>query len=359
MNGYGSEFGDLGVGIGSLLGGIGSFGARKLSEKSEKEHQAKEDKDLENMLRQQGYTDTEIATIKYMPSHLRGKALLDLQQQKQVAQQQQASRSAYQNAVANLLGKGGAQEAVDLSALSDKELDKLLNLSMKYQELGSKDVSARQKTAAPIKREIIKEYKSSQKSGDALQQLEDLTNYGDMDSPLWITALRTLRLDSPALMKADSAVFEKVRNEFLPQMKATFGARITDKDLEMFIKGLPDLSQSKEGRLKVIKIMKEVNKASKARYDALKSIEKEHGDKLPYNIESLVEDRVETKLDHIADNLRKIHVPGFGERISEQEPTQEFKSAELPPAASFDGRVLRGPQGQQLKSVNGKWIQIG
>lgn len=347
-----NDYGALALGIGNLLGGLGSateslMGAQK---------QKRETESLVKTLKDQGYSDEEVAIIKDLPPQYRSKALFDLKQQKELAKRQETSRGAYQNAVASLLGKGSPDQSVDLSALSDKELDKLLNLGLKHQDIESKEVAARQKTAAPIKKEVVAEYKAGRSMKNTLQQIEDLAEHGDLSSPGYIASLRAIGLDNPLLMKKDDVVFEKVRNEFLTKLKTVFGGRITNNEIDLFMKGLPDLMQTKDGMKKVVNIMKTVNKGSKARFQALDEIEEQYGDKLPYNLESLIEKKAKKKLDAISKQLKDIHNPAAATKENTQE---EFNSADLPPAASFEGRILRGPQGQQLKSVNGKWIIVG
>lgn len=355
------DYGALIGGIGDLLGGIGK-GAGVLIEgqrkRSTENRNRQEEEDLYKSLKEQGYTDADIAIIKTMPQQARGKALLDLQGQKK----QQASRSAYQQAVSNLLGKGSTEEQIDLSALSDKELDKLINLSLKREGIGSQDIASRQKTAAPIKKEVIKLYKAGRATEDTLQQLEDLSKSGNLDDPKYVAALRSVGLDNPILMKTDSNVFEKVRNDFLTKLKDVFGGRITNNEIDLYMKGLPDLLQSKEGRSKVIKVMRAVNKGSSARYNALKEIEDRYGDKLPYNLETLIEERASKKLDAISKELSDIHNADRDIKEEETAPKKQFNVGHtldaLPDAAEHIGLQIRTPQGKIVESNGISWNEV-
>lgn len=97
--------------------------------------------------------------------------------------------------------------------------------------------------------------------------------------------------------------FEKLSASFLKQAKAIFGNRITNTDLEYFMKTVPTLAQTDSGKRAIIKNMKTFNKAAQIRYKAYKDIIKENDNRIPADLEFQVEDRAKPELDKLAKDF--------------------------------------------------------
>jgi hypothetical protein len=63
----------------------------------------------------------------------------------------------------------------------------------------------------------------------------------------------------PFLSTREAQKYQKLINEFVGEAKDSFGARVTNFELDVFLKRLPTLWNSKEGRAAVLKQMKIVN----------------------------------------------------------------------------------------------------
>lgn len=97
--------------------------------------------------------------------------------------------------------------------------------------------------------------------------------------------------------------YEKLTNDFLRDAKNIFGSRITDVDLQAFMRIIPTLAQTNYGKEHIIKNMKIFNDAAEAEAKAMEDIIKENGGQRPFDLQARVEERTRGKLDELADRF--------------------------------------------------------
>jgi len=107
-----------------------------------------------------------------------------------------------------------------------------------------------------------------------------------------------------ALLSPQSQEFKKLSNDFLKDAKETFGSRLTNYDVQTFLATVPTLSQSDEGKRRVITNLRSFNEAAILRKKAMDQIIKENGGKRPANLDTLVEDRIAPQLDALAQKFK-------------------------------------------------------
>lgn len=128
---------------------------------------------------------------------------------------------------------------------------------------------------------------------------------GGLINPV-VGVLRSIqRLTSP-----DTEEFEKLSNQFIGGAKAIFGSRVTDNDLKAFMAQIPTLSNTDEGKKKIIHSMKIANEAEHIRADAMKEIIKENGGKRPFDLPLQVEERAKPEIEKLAEKFREGIQPG-------------------------------------------------
>lgn len=98
----------------------------------------------------------------------------------------------------------------------------------------------------------------------------------------------------------DTEEFEKLSNQFISGAKAIFGSRITDQDLKAYMAQIPTLSNTDEGKLKIIEDMKIANKAERIRAKAMKQIIKEYGGSRPADLQIMVEEKISDQLNKLS-----------------------------------------------------------
>jgi len=160
--------------------------------------------------------------------------------------------------------------------------------------------------------DIVEGSKTATDNNRRLGRMEELVNRGKLTIPLWHSILDTVSngvfgvgLDVHSLESADSQEFNKLSKEFLKDAKPIFGARITDTDVRQFLQMVPTLSQSDEGKRRIINNMKAYNFASQARKRAMDQVIKENHGKRPQDLQSRVEEKVAPTLDLLANEFKK------------------------------------------------------
>lgn len=186
------------------------------------------------------------------------------------------------------------------------------------------------KETLPAFRQITDGYKASKSANIRLDKMEHLINNGSLPISTFHNLFKSLSegeflKEVPVLGGAFGAVgkligglgsaiqrnitsrdteqFEKLSNDFIKDAKQIFGSRITDADLRAFMKTVPTLEQTDQGKLKIINNMRAMNKVAELRYNAMKEIIKENGGKRPENLEFEIEDRIGPEMDEVASEF--------------------------------------------------------
>ena len=111
---------------------------------------------------------------------------------------------------------------------------------------------------------------------------EDLSMLGEL-SPQ-ISGVERLNINPmtgelliPALASKEAQRFVKIVNDFTVQAKDSFGARVSNFELDRFMKRLPTLANSEEGRNEIIQQMKIMNDMNSVYQQTLQNVIDEHG----------------------------------------------------------------------------------
>jgi len=219
-------------------------------------------------------------------------------------------------------------------------------LELKKQQIASSEKANAYKETKVERKEILNEAKSAKENLARLDRMAELSRKGKLDSPIYIEFLKKTGLDIPALTSPDSQEFRKLEVDFLRDAKNIFGARVTNYEAAQFLKSIPSLSQSKEGREKVIKNLKIMNEGKLLRADALKDIIKENNGTPPLDLLEQIDDRIAPKIDKLLNDFRRGGDVGRAYN-------------DLPSAAQFSGKTAIDEEtGQKFKSDGSKWVPI-
>lgn len=181
---------------------------------------------------------------------------------------------------------------------------------------------------------------------DAMKQLDD---NNELDNPKFLAFLDRVGLNYDFLKKPGSQEFQKMRNEFLTGLKTMFGARITDRDLNIFLQGIPDLMQSKEGRSRLYKNLKLMNDSKEVYRNTRDKIVEANGGKQPSNIRSLTSQFSKQELDGIYDKLRS----GF----SKHSTGSGFAKLPKPYDFPVNKRIEDSSTGKIYRNTGKKWVE--
>lgn len=118
---------------------------------------------------------------------------------------------------------------------------------------------------------------------------------GSLISPFAGAAKSYIKSGTP-----DIEEFEKLSADFVKNAKQFFGPRLTNADLQVFMKTLPTLMQTDAGKKKVIENLSSLNELAEIEAKAARSIIRANGGIPPLDIEQQVKDKISKKVDQVA-----------------------------------------------------------
>ena len=127
--------------------------------------------------------------------------------------------------------------------------------------------------------EIRDDRQRLQKEKISYDQLERLNNKGTLPSGpgRWNVQIKSGKLRIPAAANADAQLFVKIINDFTTQAKDSYGARVTNFELDAFMQRLPTLANTEEGRRLIINEMKRINELNSLHADSKYDVYKHYG----------------------------------------------------------------------------------
>lgn len=191
--------------------------------------------------------------------------------------------------------------------LKPEQALKVAEFQEKKRARESKEVSEHYKLTKPELDEIKKRSKVAKEDLRSLDRLEELEDSGKLDSASYYTFLKNAGLDIPALMSPESQEYNKIVNNFVRNIKDIFGAKISNQEMEQFMKTLPNLSQSAEGRKRVIANLKNIARVNAEYGNTLKEVMAKYNNRVPIGVDvaAEVEDKMEKKLDKFTAMFKK------------------------------------------------------
>ena len=150
----------------------------------------------------------------------------------------------------------------------------------------------------------------------------------------------------PALASPEAQRFVKTVNDFTTKAKDSYGSRVSNFELDRFMKRLPTLANSEEGRRQIIRQMQVINDINRANELSLQEVFDEHG-----GIRNIDYDKAESfarKLAKPQIDLLKKQFKTIDNSLDRmyQEKIKEKKKALVPPgrvAVEKDGKLFSLP----------------
>lgn len=208
-----------------------------------------------------------------------------------------------------------AQLGLQKQALSKKEIaeQRKQELAQQKEERKQNFLEQREidKETKPFYDDIYKEAKAAKNNDKRLDKMESLIKTGKLTHPLFASAIKTISkgifgvgIDLSALQNPESQQFEKLSNDFIREAKSIFGNRLTDADLNYFLKTVPTLSLSNEGKMQVIQNMRQLNEAAKLKELAMNRIIEANNGRRPRNLVELVDKATSEQIDELAKKFK-------------------------------------------------------
>ena len=231
-------------------------------------------------------------------------------QQPQVAPQQQASPQqaapeAAPQPVATAQPSGG-KSLGRIFTIGKQAGEENPNIERRHQEKLAQDKElVSYKETKEERLNAVHKAQSAKEDLRSLERFEELEKEGNLDTPGYLEFLNRSGLDISALKNPSSQEFEKLQSNFLKNAKEYFGGRISNYEIEQFLKTIPTLSQSPEGRKRVITNLKYIARGQLLHYDAMKEVIKENKGIPPLDLVEKTYDKTEKKMEGLSDKFRE------------------------------------------------------
>jgi hypothetical protein len=177
----------------------------------------------------------------------------------------------------------------------------------------------------PFFKETMAAGKGARENDMRIGRMENLIKTGKLNAPGFYSLLETVGKGifgfginlKGTLLSEESQAFEKLTADFAKGAKEVFGSRLSTKEVELYMKSIPNLSQSDGGKRRVIRNWKLMNEAAKVRKSAMMDIIEMNGGRRPANLEMMVEKKVGPKLDRLSEKFKE----GATGKKKKEEPT--------------------------------------
>lgn len=305
----------LGQQAGKGLGALAGMGAEKLGS-----YFSKPDNSAVQFWITQGYSPEEAQYLAASPPQIQQQAM------KQKAGQKRAE--AVGAALGGIRGvpqgaaKGGEESfdadlvAAAQAGASEQDLFNLLKAKQGQQKIGHQEEKldiARHKTTAPTMKQYSDEYKAAKKGEHTIERMRELEKE-DLAGPGEAKFLETIgevpfvgkfikAFTGPLALNPASQEFQKLQQEFLGEMRSLFGGNIPVAEMEQFMKSIPTLMNTKEGRKRIYKNLEYGYKIKKQAFKLAQEIKKENGGRTPLDIDEQVTARLGKKIKTIASKF--------------------------------------------------------
>lgn len=167
-----------------------------------------------------------------------------------------------------------------------------------------------------------------------LRSQEALAKKGELSAPAMIATMKYLGLPLSVLGNPDNELYEKVEADYVRDVSKVFPGQIRVFEIEAYLKTIPSMMNSDEGKLAIIENRKISNQAKKLKGDALKEIMKGRSSPPP-NVNMLINEKVGDQLlalqDKYVQSLRD-SMDRYGPSVPMKDPkTGRYKK--IPPYA--------------------------
>lgn len=213
-----------------------------------------------------------------------------------------------------------------------------------------KSGAKRYETGLPIFKESIDKLHEFRQNDSRFKILGELSQTGKLPSGLGrINVDKSGNLRFPAAASKEAQRFVKTFNEAASGAKGTYGSRVTNFDLEQYMKQFPSLANTPEAMSEMIEQLKIVNDINKVYYKNLSDIFKKAGGARKIDSDlaiSLAEERTEPQIAELVKRFDDI-----GKTNTLDVAMKKF------PARENQGKRLRNPEtGEVLISDGVNWI---
>lgn len=164
--------------------------------------------------------------------------------------------------------------------------------------------------------EIENDYEAYQVEDLRLRKQERLAESKNLPTPMMVKTLETFGIPLSVLGNPQGEEYAKIEADYVRDVSKVFPGQIRVYEIQAYLKTVPTLMNSDEGKKSIIQNRKILNEAKKIRYEAYKKIMKGRSVP-PHNLNLQINDMVREDMIDLADK----YVEGIQDTLNKYGPT--------------------------------------
>ena len=168
------------------------------------------------------------------------------------------------------------------------------------------------KRSADFADTVVKEFQGAEASKVRLAQMETAANSGNLPTPTMVKTMDVLGIPIGVLGNPLAEAYEKNVNEYIKDVSNYFPGQIRVAEIEPYMKTIPTLLNSDDGKKIIIRNQQLINRAKESTYQAYKDILKENNGRKPRNLDVEILERTSGLRDQLSEELKE----NFQEAVS-------------------------------------------
>lgn len=195
--------------------------------------------------------------------------------------------------------------------------------------------------------EISTERKSYEKNKALIDNMARLDATGKLTNPRAYSLLKKIGMDIPSLLSPESQEYLKFQQSYLTNAKNIFGSQISAFEINEYLKGIPTLENTSEGKKRIFMNQMIENEGRKAIVDATDEVIKENGGTPPLDLETRARERAQPKIAALAEQYKQ----GISQPVEQKSPVPgRNKASNVTAKPGY--QVMTNPQtGQTLQML--------
>ena len=183
-------------------------------------------------------------------------------------------------------------------------------------------------------------------------KLDQMLSLKDLPEPALAGAMEYFGIP-PALFSADAETAEKLSIDLTKNIQQFYGSRILQSEFQAFMKSIPSLRNSTEGRKRIVENMKKFNDLRRLEYNKARALELDYESKkkpIPPDFRRRVYESMEKDASALADSFKNANQGRLNEN-SQNLPEGKVRVKTMKNGKSVIGTMPKG----KIRRSNKKW----
>lgn len=168
----------------------------------------------------------------------------------------------------------------------------------------SKEKTEAFKITAPYRAELAKESENSDHLVGVLKEMKKLSDSGKMTDTSLLEGLEKIGMDFNALKSPETEQYQALEKEFLKDLKSIFGGKVSNIEMQTFLRSIPKATNTEEGRKRIINQLDSYYKAKQLKFKAMRNIVKGNNGIPPLDLQDQVTEKIKSKEDKYLNKFR-------------------------------------------------------